>query len=69
MPVIVPAAIILAQVACVLEMLLKGQTLRMPGAGGALTAIRRRDSKLGFYVMLAVWIALFATVDVLVLPR
>jgi hypothetical protein len=59
-------AVILAQVGCVLDMCLRGETLRMPVAGGALAQMRRNDSRVGFYAMISIWIFLFVGIDMMV---
>lgn len=59
-------AILLAQLACIAEMLIKRQTLQMPVFGGERSAVRKSDSGIGFYAMLLAWIALFAWIDVIV---
>ena len=59
------AAIILAQLAGVCDMLVNGRTLPMPVAGGAQT-VRKVDSKIGFYVILITWIAIFVGIDLIV---
>jgi hypothetical protein len=59
-------AVIIAQTACVIDMLLSGRTLRLPVAGGALTASRKGDRPSLFYFGLILWIALFIFVDMLI---
>ncbi|MBR2269163.1 hypothetical protein [Sphingobium sp.] len=56
----------IAQIAVVGAMLLRGQTIRMPIAGGAVTQISRTESAVAFYALMIVWIALFAFVDFLI---
>lgn len=60
------AAVIIAQVVCVADMVLRGRTLRMPVAGGALTVISKQESAIGFYALLAVWIVLFVGIDLII---
>ncbi|MGC4252636.1 MAG: hypothetical protein QM605_14520 [Sphingobium sp.] len=60
------AAVAIAQIAVVAVMLFRGQTIRMPIAGGAATQISRSESGVAFYALVLVWIALFAFVDFLI---
>lgn len=59
-------AVAIAQIVIVAGMLLRGQTIRMPIAGGKATQISRSESVVGFYVVVLVWIALFVFVDFLI---
>lgn len=60
------AAVIITQTVCVIDMLMSGRTLRLPVAGGALTASRKSDNPFLFYFGLVIWIALFIFVDILI---
>ena len=59
-------AVAIAQIVVVAGMLLRGQTIRMPIAGGKATQISRSESVVGLYVLVLVWIALFVFVDFLI---
>jgi hypothetical protein len=59
-------AVVIAQTACVIDMLMSGRTLRLPVAGGALSASRKNDTPFLFYFGLITWIALFIFVDILI---
>jgi hypothetical protein len=60
------AAVATAQIAVLAVMLLRGQTIRMPIAGGKATQISRSESVVGFYALVLIWIVLFAFVDFLI---
>ena len=60
------AAVAIAQIVVVAAMLLRGQTIRVPIAGGKATQISRSESVLGFYALVLVWVALFTFVDFLI---
>ena len=62
----ISVAVIAAQAVCVILMLMRGRTLRLPMAGGALTEIRKSESSVFFYVGITIWIALFTFIDVLI---
>jgi len=47
-------AVAIAQIVIVAGMLLRGQTIRMPIAGGKATQISRSESVVGFYVLVLV---------------
>ncbi|OAN57661.1 hypothetical protein [Sphingobium sp. TCM1] len=60
------AAVATAQIAVLAVMLLRGQTIRMPIAGGKATQISRSESVVGFYALVLIWIVLFAFVDFII---
>lgn len=59
-------AIVIAQITCVIDMLMRGRTLRLPVAGGAATQTRKSENPVIFYIGVTVWIALFVFIDVLI---
>ncbi|OAN54906.1 hypothetical protein [Sphingobium sp. TCM1] len=59
-------AVAIAQIAAVAVMLLRGQTIRLPIAGGAATQISRSESSVAFYALVVVWTGLFALLDFLI---
>ena len=63
------SAILLAQMACIADMLFRGETLRMPIAGGAATQVRRADGAIAFYAVIVVWVVMFAAIDAMIFSR
>lgn len=59
------ATVVIAQLACVADMVLRGETLPMRLAGGA-PRIRKSESVIGFYVLLVIWVILFVGIDLLI---
>ncbi len=65
----IAASVLFGQIGCVADMLFRGRTLPMPGAGGASMVISRNESVVGFYVLLSIWVVLFVIIDVIVLSK
>lgn len=62
-------AVVIAQLACIIDMLMHGRTLRLPVAGGSATQINKNESPVAFHFILVGWLALFAFIDFLIWGR
>jgi hypothetical protein len=62
-------AVVLAQVGAIADMMMRGETLALPVAGGDALRVRRAATGLGFYAVLTLWFAIFAAIDAIVFNR